>query len=76
MIIQNRKSGISYNINKEQYERLVLSKMHTLFKIISKDELSGDLLRKNIPNEIMEFQHNMRIDPSSKKNVKPTTKAK
>ena len=75
MIVQNKKTLIEYEITEKDYQKLVESRSHRLFTIISKtDNPKGKVL---VPKEILEYQKpkDLKIETkSTEPKSKPETK--
>ena len=78
MIIQNRKTQLTYELTKDEWEKIKIMKLHTLYSVIEKDDFAVTKTKINIPAQITELQENLRIkrEEQTVKLPEPKTKPK
>jgi hypothetical protein len=74
MIVENRKTLKRSDITKQDWENLIKIGSHRLFKVVDKEDTTPVYKRISVPDQIKEFQANLRIDISKAPEVKPTNK--
>jgi len=62
MIIRNRKSGVTHEVEPVVWDKLMELKMNTLFVVVSRDPVASPIKRINIPSEIRELQAHLKIE--------------
>ncbi len=67
MIVINRKTNIQYELNSEQWAKLVEMKLNRLYRIIDNSEMVKSIQRTNIPKVITEFREDLRINTEKPK---------
>ena len=78
MIIQNKKTQLTYELTKAEWEKIKSMKLHTLYSIVSTEDSIPKVTDINVPIRIKELQESLRIkrEEQTVKLPEPKTKTK